>query len=106
MGAAAGAEGAEESGGGSTPLTNWAYAPHWYEVVVLITKHYTNWFGIAEWRWPIWKKLTGGHPIVGPVVGKHSMIKGFTATLATLRRVGAAVDGGNGIPTLVGETGE
>ena len=35
-----GVEGDDKSG---SPLTNYVYAPHWYEIVVLLTKSFSNW---------------------------------------------------------------
>mmetsp|Transcript_45102 Transcript_45102/g.57743 ORF Transcript_45102/g.57743 Transcript_45102/m.57743 type:complete len:754 (-) Transcript_45102:163-2424(-) len=80
--------------------SNWAYAPHWYEVVGLISKSYCSWLGIAQWQSPIWQRLTGS-AIIGPVIGQENLVNGYSATFASLAHTGEKMGG----PTLIGETG-
>jgi len=82
------------------------YAPHWYDVVVLIAKTYSSWLGLTAWTHPLWLLLSDGKTdVTGPVIGREAMVSGHTATLAALRKTAAKMDGGYGVPTLLGETG-
>lgn len=78
----------------------WVYAPHWYEIVGLISKSYCAWLGIAQWQSPVWEELTGS-PILGPVIGNENLVEGYTTALAHLVYTGDRMGG----PTLIGETG-
>jgi len=101
-----GVEGNDRSG---PPLTNYVYAPHWYEIVILLTKSFRSWIGLGEYEWDWTLSRFTGLPkplgVVGPLLGRQACIGGYAATVKHLRHVGDSMDDGRGVPTLIGETG-
>jgi len=79
----------------SIPLDNLAWAPHWYDLVPLVTKSFRTWVGIVRdspWSLPL-------------VFGRNNVIREYTRQLKLVASCVDAVNDGKGIPTIVGEIG-
>lgn len=69
---------------------NIVYAPHWYDFVTLMSKHYVPWFGIENHK-------------QRPVFGHARARRSFANDLKTERAIAEKQFGG--VPTVIGEIG-
>jgi hypothetical protein len=79
----------------SISLENLAWAPHWYDLVPLVTKSFRTWVGIVRdfsWSLPL-------------VFGRDNVIKEYTRQLKLIASCVENINDGKGIPTIVGEIG-
>lgn len=69
---------------------NIVYAPHWYDFVTLMSKHYVPWFGVESHK-------------QRPVFGHARARRSFANDLKAEKAIGEAKLGG--VPTVIGEIG-
>ncbi|KAJ3035874.1 hypothetical protein HDV00_003347 [Rhizophlyctis rosea] len=76
------------------------YAPHWYDGLTLIRKHFQSWFAVDYTGWKMGKYSS----LVGAVkFGKGGVVDAHASSFGLLREEGERVLGLH--PTLLGETG-
>ena len=80
-------------GRSSAEAEGFVWAPHWYDLVPLVTKSFRSWAGVAR---------GGTLPIV---FGNSNLVREYRRQLAELGRCGASLGGGRGVPTIIGEIG-